>query len=102
MAAYQISLRARQDLDGIYDYIAFRNHNPAAADRLLDLIFEKFTTLAQSPLSGQPCDELRPGLRRFPVRKYVIYYSMDDEGIWIERVLHGARDPDLQFGGNGG
>ena len=68
----------------------------------MEALFEKFDVLANRPLIGQTCDHFRAGLRRFPVRKYVIYYSIDEDGIWIERVLHGARDAETLFRENGG
>lgn len=35
---------------------------------------------------------IAPGLRSFPVGKYLIFYRLIDGGLEIVRVLHGARD----------
>ena len=41
---------------------------------------------------GTPTPQLAKGLRRFPTRGYVIFYSVTAETLVVERVLHGARD----------
>ena len=48
--------------------------------------------LARQPLIGEACPELKPELRNFPVRPYVIYYAVEVDEVSIIRVLHGARD----------
>jgi toxin ParE1/3/4 len=93
-----VSPATRDDLDGIWDYIGIQNDAPDAARRLLERIQETFQRLASVPGMGTACDWLRPGLRRFPVRPYVIYYTPIPDGVEIERVIHGARDVDALFG----
>ncbi|SRR6266446_2862851 len=66
--------------------------DPAAADRLLDMIEEKCRLLAQFPEMGRKREELAPALRSFPVGNYLIFYRARAEGIQVIRVLHGARD----------
>jgi toxin ParE1/3/4 len=41
---------------------------------------------------GRPRDDLRPGLRSFPVGQYVIIYAIDDEDVQILHVIHGRQD----------
>lgn len=86
---------AQRDLDEIWDYIA--EDNPGAADRLIDEIRRKLEILAKTPLIGPLRPELMPGLRCFPVRRYVIYYRAIPDGIEVVRVLHGARDASAAF-----
>jgi len=81
---------ARADLHQIWDYIA--EDDVEAATRLVDLVEEKCTLLARSPDIGRVRDELAPGLRSFPVGKYVIFYRRAKGGIEIVRVLSGWRD----------
>jgi len=79
------------DLDGIWDYIA--RDNPAAADRMLDELNERFVLLSKNPEIGELQPLLADGTyRRFTCRNYVIYYRPMKDGIVIVRVLHGARD----------
>ena len=79
------------DLDGIWDYIA--RDNPAAADRMLDQLNERFVMLSKNPEMGELQPKLADGTyRRFTCRNYVIYYRPLKDGIVLVRVLHGARD----------
>ncbi len=56
MTRYRLDANARNDLDAIYDYIAF--HNTAAADRLIDRFHEVFSLLASQPFLGERASRL--------------------------------------------
>jgi toxin ParE1/3/4 len=43
-------------------------------------------------------EDLRPGLRTFPVGEYVIFYRIEDEDVVILRVLRGSRNIAALFG----
>ncbi len=82
---------ASRDLEEIWYYIA--KDNLAAADALLDRIEEKCRLLAAQPEMGELRPEFATGrYRSFGVGSYVIYYRPVSGGIWIARVLHGARN----------
>lgn len=95
MSRYTISPEAREDLKGIYHHIAVEN--PSAAEKLWNSFFEGIQLLARQPLLGQACPNLRPDLRAFTVGNYVIFYVPANDGVQIERVLHGARDIESSF-----
>ena len=89
------AVRAREDINDIYDNIA--PHNPAAAPRVEDMIRAVCEGLADFPFASAPTDEAnvrRVPLVRFP---YTIFYRVDTlRGIVeIARVLHAARVRDL-------
>jgi toxin ParE1/3/4 len=84
------SRQALHDLLEIWSGIA--RHNPAAADDLTDSFNASLATLARVPGMGRARDELRPGLRSFPVRKYLLIYKKIPGGVELVRVIHGARD----------
>jgi len=81
---------AEQDLRDIWRYIAA--DNPDAADRLLHKIESKLEQYADRPAMGAPRDSLAPGLRSFPVGRYLVFYRITPDGIDVARILHGARD----------
>ena len=81
--------RARQDLIDIWTWIAA--DNPKAADRLLDLIDEKLLLLAENPRLGAVRPDIAPDLRLFPLRRYLILYREQSQGIEAVRVVHGMR-----------
>ena len=91
----RVTAPARDDLDEIWDYIA--HDNPVAATRMVYRIRDRFEMLGRQPLLGEACEDLQPGLRSFPVRPYVIYYSVLHDEVSIVRVLHGARDVEQLF-----
>lgn len=91
--------QADSDLDEIWYYIAAKSRSIEIADRLIDSITDRFFLLASHPNLGRARDEdLRPGLRSFPVGEYVIIYRIQDEDVLILRVLRGSRNIEALFG----
>ena len=86
---------ARDDLRQIWLYIA--QHNLTAADRLIDKFERTLQSLARHPLIGEAVPQYRPGLRRFTVGNYVLYYEPIKGGVRVVRVLHGARNIEELF-----
>ena len=64
----------------------------ARADAFNDDVDARFHILAEQPLLGRSREELAPGMRSFPLGRYVIFYEVLRDGIEIVRVLHGSRD----------
>jgi toxin ParE1/3/4 len=52
--------------------------------------------LADNPALGRPCDEIRPGLRRMEQGKHVVFYSKEQGGVLISRILHQRMLPEHQ------
>jgi toxin ParE1/3/4 len=95
--AHRLAPEAETDLDEIWLYTAQESGDPEIADRLIDSITNRFFLLATHLHVGRRREpELpRPGLRSFPIGRYVIFYRVtDDEDVFILRVLAGARDLD--------
>ena len=90
MKSLRLRPQALADLDAIWLYIA--EDNMRAADGVIDNFTETFRLLCVTPHMGTPTPQLAEGLRRFPTRGYVIFYSVTAETLVVERVLHGARD----------
>lgn len=91
--------RADSDLEDIWDYVFADTGSVEIADRLIDSITDRFLLLASHPHLGRSRHEdLRPGLRSFPVGDYVIIYRIRDENVLILRVLHGSQNIPAIFG----
>ena len=73
MKEYQliISEQATHDLEDIWLYIA--NDSPQAADKFLDSVLEQCLLFCSSPEMGRVREDLLPGIRSFPVKRYVIF-----------------------------
>lgn len=93
------SPQADSDLDSIWYYVASESGSAVVADHLVDSITERFLLLAKYPNVGRRRDEdLRAGLRSFPVGEYVVIYRIQSGDVLILRVLHGSRDIEALFG----
>ena len=97
MREYPVNItdKALNDLNGIYEYIAVNLQSPEnamgqykrIADRILGLGFfpEKFRLVDFEPERSQ-------GLRRMPVDNYSIFYVFKEELVTVTRVLYSASD----------
>jgi toxin ParE1/3/4 len=91
--AHRRAPQADSDLDDIWYYIANKSGSFDVADRLADSITDRFFLLGRYPYLGRARDEdLRPGLRSFPVGDYIIIYRIENEDAVILRVMRGNRD----------
>ncbi len=96
--AHRVAPNVETELDDIWYYIAKESGNVEIADRLIDSITVRFFLLARHPNVGRRRDEdLRPGLRSFPVGEYVIIYRVEGEDVMILHVTHGGRDLQALF-----
>jgi toxin ParE1/3/4 len=78
------------DLAEVTDFIAL--DNPERAYEFEDELLERARKISLAPLGYVERPELTKGLRSCAHGAYVIFFTMDDQGIRIERILHGARD----------
>jgi toxin ParE1/3/4 len=90
-----LSDEAVSDLADLWTYIA--EDSPERADQFVDQIHETCKTLAESPMIGRERNELRPGMRCFPIGRYLIFYRVIEERLQVVRVLSGYRDLDALF-----
>lgn len=92
MAEILRSPKAKQDLIGIYTYIA--QENPSAGRRMLETLEGTIQTLSENPFLGTAKLPNHPNVRGFPIENYLVLYApLDDtQGIRLIRVIHGARD----------
>ena len=73
----RLAPEAEAELDDIWNYVAKESGSIEIADHLIDSITERFFLLSSHPHVGHRReDDLRPGLRSFPVGEYVIIYRM--------------------------
>jgi toxin ParE1/3/4 len=84
------SRQAQLDLNEIW--LAVAEDSMRAADHVNDRINQTIFMLANHPEAGRARDELRRGLRYFPVDSYLVFYTISAHGLEIRRVLHGARN----------
>ena len=95
--AYRLAPQAEADLEDLAFYLFQETEGLDAGDRLVQLISERFDLLAEHPRAGRARDDLRPGLRGFPVGDYLILYRQAGPDVVILRVVHGSRDLEALF-----
>jgi toxin ParE1/3/4 len=93
MSRFVLSPRARDDLDGIWNYTA-RRWGPDQAERYVRQIAEAVELIAETPSLGRDCDHVRQGYRKFPVGSHVLFYRAIDDSVDVVRVLHQRMDFD--------
>src|SRR3954466_14048585 len=82
------TVRARDDLRAIDDYIAA--DNPAAAERWVSKLIAKAESAARRPLAGRMVPEKRRAdVREVFLRTYRIMYRVREGGITVLTVLEG-------------
>lgn len=78
------------DLDSIEAYIA--QDSPENASRFIVQLDETCHLLGEMPMMGRARDDLRAGVRMFVHRRYVILYSLLENGVVIERIASPYRN----------
>ena len=91
-----LTMQAQQDLRDIWRGLAEFGELKRADDRII-VIQKKLRLLGQFPSSGRSREEILPGLRRFPVSGFMIFYRIGMTRIEIVRVVDGRRDLDGMF-----
>ena len=91
--AHRLAPEAEAELEDIWYYTARDSHSIEIADRVVDAITDRFYLLATYPHVGRRRDEdLRPGLRSFPVGENIIIYRVEGEDALILHVIRGSGD----------
>jgi toxin ParE1/3/4 len=98
VGTYSFTKAAIQDLESICDVIAI--DNPDAASNLFDDIRKQCVRVAQFPLSGKSYETLKPNLRGFIIKNYIVFYTIDGENITIVKIVSGYRDLEAIFRSN--
>ena len=86
---------ARQDLDEIFDYVAYELENPSSATETINAILDAAESLEDFPFIGSPVQDLPffvDEYRFIGARNYLIFYRVTDSRIFVDRILYKRRD----------
>ena len=89
--------KARDDLEEIYEYIAFNLQEPVTAGKMYQNIITAIHTLENFPMRNA-LYENEPwrsrGLRKLPVKNFLVFYTVNEEksAVNVIRIMYGARD----------
>ncbi|MBP5946283.1 MULTISPECIES: type II toxin-antitoxin system RelE/ParE family toxin [unclassified Pseudomonas] len=90
MSRLLFSALAREDLQQITRYIA--RDNPGRARSFVGELRVRCDQLLSQPNQGISRDEAAKGLKMIAHGRYLIFYSLIESYVQVERVLHSARD----------
>ena len=65
----------------------YKKWGEAQADAYFDLMSVTIDRFADYPEMGRTREEIRAGYRAFPVRQHIIFYTLEDNLVMIQRVL---------------
>jgi plasmid stabilization system protein ParE len=87
----RITATARDELEQIGRFIA--NDSPSRAQSFGRELLDRCMGLTKNPLR-YPAFTVRQGreIRRCPHGRYLIFYSIVDDAVEIDHIVHGARD----------
>ena len=90
MPGYRLRPKALEDIEAIGDFIAAGN--PARAVSFIDELLEVCARIAERPRAFQRREDLAKGLRQAVHGRYLILFTIETDGVTVERVLQGARE----------
>ncbi|MFG6330650.1 MAG: type II toxin-antitoxin system RelE/ParE family toxin [Lachnospiraceae bacterium] len=91
----KITYSAEQDLENAADYIAFHLKNPPAATNTVKGIRRQIDTLQTFPERNELDEDpilSNYGVRRDYYKNYKIFYIVENDTIYIIRILHMLAD----------
>lgn len=91
------SQQAREDIQAIYEYIAFNLLSPDTAAEQVKRIYKIVRSLDEMPMRFRPYEDepwCSKGLRVAPIDNYLILYIPKEETktVYIVRIIYGRRD----------
>ena len=97
MSRFVLSPAARADLEQIWEYTCAR-WDYDQAEQYLREIQRAIERVADNPMIGRACDEVRAGYRKHAVGSHVVYYRIVSvEVIDVVRILHQRMDVDRRL-----
>ena len=95
MAELRVSPEAANDLREIRKYIAIQLDAPVAAQKLVSRILQSMRRLADFPKSGPALSSVlnvETDYRFQVCGNYLIFYRLEQQTVYIVRVLYGKRN----------
>src|SRR5690554_274778 len=95
MPKLRINPLATEDLIGIKEHITKEIDNPTAAIKVVRNIIESYEKLKEFPLMGVDLSakvNIKTDFRYLVSGNYIIFYCIDDEFVYVYRILYAGRD----------
>lgn len=89
------STQSRRDLDEVWDYIATELQDPSSTTRIVNAIMDsnnQLTDFAEMGASLSSIANVESDYRFLVHGNYLIFYRIEGDEIYVDRVLYGRRD----------
>ncbi len=91
MRRIEFTPRARRHIEDIWSH-SLEWFCVEKAEAYLRDIQRAAETVAEDPLRGRPCDDIRVGYRKFSVGAHVLFFKASKSRIVVVRILHQRMD----------
>jgi toxin ParE1/3/4 len=96
MTGFRLTPAAQRDLSSIWDFTE-EHWDIRQAETYVSEIRAAIERVADDPVRGRACDEIRGGYRRYGIGSHLVFYVVSAEGVDVIRILHQRMDPTLHF-----
>ena len=97
MSSFTLTKKAKADLKSIAIYTQ-RKWGKAQRKIYLRQFDDTFQMLSETPATGNKCDFIKPGYRKFTVTSHIVFYrSVSQSEIEFVRILHKRMDVKTQL-----
>ena len=97
MKAFALTHNAKADLRAIALFTE-KTWGREQRNLYLKQLDDAFHMLADTPLVGKACDDIKTGYKKFPQGSHIIFYKAGNQtSIEIIRILHKHMDVDTQL-----
>jgi len=94
---FELSKAAKTDLKGVAIFTQ-KEWGREQRNVYVKQFDDAFHMLADTPLVGKACNNIKAGFKKFPIGSHVIFYRENsDSSILIVRILHKRMDVELNF-----
>jgi len=91
MLSFSLSRQAKSDVLNITRY-TIDQFGLNQARSYHSAMTECFKVLSENSSLGKSIDHIRKGYRRYDHKSHIIFYKVEEQGIYIVRVLHKSVD----------
>lgn len=91
MKSIKLAKQASLDVDEMYLY-GLINFGETQADLYSEKIKNSLKTIQANPEIGRLVTRVYPAVRRFDFERHVIFYDINDDEIFIVRIIHCSTD----------
>ena len=93
-----LTRRAQRDVADILAY-SLQQWGPEQELRHAEALQRALALIGENPLLGRARDDLRPGLRTYPIEPHLIFYEVRRNTVRVARIVHQRMDARRVLGG---